>query len=47
MTAFLNIFVKTGVSVEKMRKSWVNAVVLTDFPEYAIIFGIAKKVIPQ
>jgi hypothetical protein len=39
--------VKTGISVEKIRKSGVNAVVLADLQEYEIVFGIAKKVIPQ
>jgi hypothetical protein len=39
--------VKTGVFMETMRKSEINAVVFTDLPEYEIAFGIPKKVIPQ
>jgi hypothetical protein len=39
--------VKTGKSVEKVRKNGVKAVVFTDLQEYKTVFGIAKKVIPQ
>ena len=47
MTAFLKSFMKIGAPVEKVRKSSVNAVVLTDLPNHETVVGIAKKVIPQ